>query len=129
MGSGAIGYLGGSAYANTFDIADYIARVRSGILPVTGRKDFSLKERLRYDLLMKLFGLRLDLDALSLKHGVNSYRNLMPEILFFLAAGGLKKEGHILKLTPKGRYYWVIMMREFFIGVNNFRDYCRDMAS
>jgi hypothetical protein len=30
-----------------------------------------------------------------------------------------------LYLTPQGRYYWVVMMREFFIAVNNFRDYCR----
>jgi menaquinone C8-methyltransferase len=127
LGSGSIGYLGGSAYANTFDIADYIKRVGAGNLPVTGRKDFSLKERLRYDLLMKLFGLSLDLDALSKKHRVNALRNLWPEICFFQAAGGLKKEGHLLRLTPKGRYYWVIMMREFFIGVNNFRDYCRDL--
>jgi hypothetical protein len=33
-----------------------------------------------------------------------------------------------LYLTPYGRYLWVIMMREFFIAVNNFRDYCRKQA-
>lgn len=125
LGSGSIGYLGGSAYANTFDVADYIGKMESGTLPVAARRDFSLKERLRYDFLMKLFGLTLDLDKLGMKHDVKSLRHLWPEILFFLITGGLRKQGHILTLTPVGQYYWVIMMREFFIGVNNFRDYCR----
>jgi len=57
------GYLGGTVYANTFDIGDYIARVTRRV-SACGRKDSSLKERLRYDFLMRLFGLELDLDRL-----------------------------------------------------------------
>ena len=30
-----------------------------------------------------------------------------------------------LTLTPKGRYLVVVMMRQFFIGVNNLRDQAR----
>ena len=125
VGSGSIGYLNGSAYANTFDIKAYIDQVNKGMLPVTGKKAFSIKERLCYDFLMKLFGLSLDMDKLSEKNKVNAYRYLWPEILFFRLIGGLKKSGNILYLTGKGQYYWVLMMREFFISVNNFRDFCR----
>lgn len=125
VGSGAIGYLEGSVYANTFDIGEYVKRVNQGSLPVAAKKDFSIKERARYDFLMKLFGLSLDLEKLSLKIGGNIYRYLWPEILLFRIAGGLRKQGSVLSLTKKGQYYWVIMMREFFIGANNFRDYCR----
>lgn len=125
LGSGSIGYLGGSAYANTFDIREYMAKINQGILPIAGKKDFSVKERLRYDFLMKLFGMKLDLDYLAARHGVSAYRSLWPEIAFFQMVGGLKKRGNTLYLTKKGQYYWVLMMREFFIGVNNFRDFCR----
>ncbi|MEI6152660.1 MAG: coproporphyrinogen III oxidase family protein [Deltaproteobacteria bacterium] len=128
LGSGSIGYLGGSAYANTFDIREYIERVSDGLLPVAAKKAFSMKERLCYDLLMKLFGLSLDIERLSAKHGVNAYRYLWSEIVFFRLTGGLEKHGNFLTLTKKGQYYWVLMMREFFIGVNNFRDYCRAEA-
>lgn len=128
LGSGSIGYLGGSAYANTFDIREYIERVSEGLLPVAAKKAFSMKERLCYDLLMKLFGLSLDIERLSAKHGVNAYRYLWSEIVFFRLTGGLEKHGNFLTLTKKGQYYWVLMMREFFIGVNNFRDYCRAEA-
>jgi len=126
LGSGSIGYLGGSVYANTFDVTDYIQRIEKGILPVTANKDCSVKEQLRYDFLMKLFGMRLDMESLNKKYGVNIYRYLWPEILFFTIIGGLKRINNVLSLTEKGQYYWVIMMREFFIGVNNFRDFCRN---
>ncbi|MCX8021548.1 MAG: coproporphyrinogen III oxidase family protein [Syntrophorhabdaceae bacterium] len=128
LGSGSIGYLGGCAYANTFDIRDYINEIRQGRIPIAAKKEFTLKERLRYDLLMKLFGLSLDLVELKLKHKVNPFYYLFPEILFFRLVGGIKRQGSVLRLTEKGQYYWVLMMREFFIGVNNFRDYCRDIG-
>ena len=125
LGSGSIGYLGGSAYANTFDIGEYIAKINQGIMPIAGKKNFSLQERLRYDFLMKLFGMKLDLDYLAIRYGHSIYKYLWPEIAFFRLVGGLKRHGNMLTLTEKGQYYWVLMMREFFIGVNNFRDFCR----
>jgi len=125
LGSGSIGYLGGIAYANTFDIREYVAKINKGIMPIAGKKDFSLKERLRYDFLMKLFGMKLDLDYLATRYGFSIYRYLWSEIAFFRLVGGLKRHGNMLILTEKGQYYWVLMMREFFIGVNNFRDFCR----
>ena len=129
LGSGSIGYLGGSVYSNTFDIPAYIEQLNNGQFPVAARKDCGTRERLLYDFLMKLFGISLDLDELSQKHGVNAYLYLLPEITFFRMTGGLTKKGSKLTLTSKGQYYWVIMMREFFIAVNNFRDYCRALIA
>jgi menaquinone C8-methyltransferase len=129
LGSGSIGYLNGSIYANTFDIEDYIRRIEKGEFPIAARRDCSLKEKFLYDFLMKLFGLSLGLDKLTKKHGASAIRYLFPEICFFLLTGGLKKQGNTLILTARGRYYWVIMMREFFVSVNNFRDYCRSIVN
>lgn len=128
LGSGSIGYIGGNVYANTFDIVDYVHRVGKGEFPVVAKRECSIKERLLYDFLMKLFGIHLDLDELGRKYGEDVDEYLRWEIAFFKAVGGMEQRGHILSLTKKGQYYWVIMMREFFIGVNNFRDYCREIA-
>lgn len=125
LGSGAIGHIGGSAYANTFDIDAYIRKVCAGEFPIAAKRDYSLHERLCYDFLMKLFGLRLNLTSVNAKHGANMCYRLWPEILFFRLIRALKKEGDELVLTKSGQYYWLLMMREFFIAVNNFRDYCR----
>ncbi|MCX7965388.1 MAG: coproporphyrinogen III oxidase family protein, partial [Syntrophorhabdaceae bacterium] len=116
-GSGSIGYLNGCAYANTFDINLYISQIEKGILPIMAKREFTLKEKISYDFLMKLFGLKLDLQELGKKYNTSVYRHLFAEIMFFRLTGALKKEKKILTLTKKGQYYWVIMMREFFIGV------------
>lgn len=129
LGSGSIGYVDGYAYANTFNIHQYIASVEKGRLPISGRKKYTLKQRLQYDFLMKLFGLELDLSRIKRKYGAKGLLLLLPEITFFLSIGALRKRGNLLYLTRRGLYYWVIMMREFFTGVNNFRDFLRASSS
>jgi menaquinone C8-methyltransferase len=129
LGSGAIGYLNGMCYANTFDIEDYIARVGRGELPVLSSRVFTPAERVRYDFLMKLFGLHLSLGSLRAKHGPGSLRHLWWYVPAFLAAGSVRPAAAGLSLTRRGRYQWVIIMREFFTAVNNFRDFCRRRAA
>jgi len=125
IGSGAIGYLGGSVYANTFNISEYIRRINVNEFPIIARRNFTTKEQLLYDFLMKLFGLSLDLSETSKLHKKNAYIWLFPEVAFFMLIGGLKIQAKPLQL--KDSYYWVIMMREFFTSVNNFREYCRSV--
>jgi coproporphyrinogen III oxidase-like Fe-S oxidoreductase len=126
LGSGSIGYLGGVCYANTFDIRDYIARIDRGELPLLASRAFSVRERIRYDFLMKLFGTRLHVADLRKKYGGALWRNLAPDLFAFFLAGALAWHPPEIVLTKRGRYTWVTLMREFFTAVNNFRDYCRD---
>lgn len=125
IGSGAIGYLRGTCYANTFNIGAYIARVNQGEMPITASRNFQSNDQLRYDFLMKLFGMRMDIPASRKKYGGSFYRVLWFNILAFLLAGALQYRPPYFYLTQRGCYLWVIMMREFFIAVNNFRDFCR----
>ena len=125
LGSGAIGYLNGRCYANTFDIPTYIARVSRGESPVQAARQFSLRERVRYDFLTGLFATRLDPSALRRKYGAKLAWYLGSDLLAFWLAGALRCDEAGLRLTQRGLYTWVIMMREFFTAVNNFRDQCR----
>lgn len=125
LGSGSIGYLGGVCYANTFDVRDYIARIGRGELPLAASRDFSLRERIRYDFLMKLFGTRLHLADLRKKYGTSLWPFLAPDLAAFFMIGALSWQSPEILLTRRGRYTWVVLMREFFTAVNNFRDYCR----
>ncbi len=126
LGSGSIGFLNGTCYANTFNIRQYIAQTGRGEMPLMASRNFSLRDRIRYDFLMKLFGMKLDTGAMRKKYDGKFYRYLWPDILAFRLAGGLRYEPPDFVLTPAGRYQWVILMREFFVSVNNFRDFCRD---
>ncbi len=124
LGSGSIGYLGGRCYANTFNIPEYIARLKKKELPLMACRRFSFQEQVRYDFLMKLFGMELDMASLRKKYGRKYLPYLWKDIPAFMIAGGLRYNRGTLSLTDRGRYYWVIMMREFFTAVNNFRDFC-----
>jgi coproporphyrinogen III oxidase-like Fe-S oxidoreductase len=129
LGSGSIGYLEGTCYANAFDIKKYIEQVSKGNLPLMASRTFSLKDQIRYDFLMKLFGMKLELPAMEEKYGRALYRHLWVDMVAFILAGRLRYRVPYLHLTNRGCYSWVVMMREFFISVNNFRDFCRAQAA
>jgi coproporphyrinogen III oxidase-like Fe-S oxidoreductase len=125
LGSGAIGYLNGVCYSNTFDIEEYIARLDHGNSPLLASRRFDLHDQMSYDFLMKLFSTKLDIAALEEKYNGKFLKTLWKEIALFEIVRALRYFPPYLHLTPRGRYLWVIMMREFFIAVNNFRDFCR----
>jgi menaquinone C8-methyltransferase len=128
LGSGAIGYLHGTCYANTFDINEYIAKLTEGKLPLMASRQFNQKDRISYDFLMKFFSTKINVPELEEKYGGKFLKSLWKEMIAFILAGSFRYFPPNLYLTPRGRYFWVIMMREFFIAVNNFRDYCRKKA-
>jgi coproporphyrinogen III oxidase-like Fe-S oxidoreductase len=128
LGSGAIGYLHGTCYSNTFDIAEYIASLEQGRLPLKASRKFNLHDQMSYDFLMKLFSTKLDIEALQEKYNGKFLKTLWKEIAAFEIVRAFRYFPPYLHLTPRGHYLWVIMMREFFIAVNNFREYCRKQA-
>jgi coproporphyrinogen III oxidase-like Fe-S oxidoreductase len=128
LGSGAIGYLQGVCYANTFDIERYIRDLTQDRLPLQASRQFDLPDRMRYDFLMKLFSTRMNVEELEKKYGGRFFKTLWKEMAAFILAGSFRYFSPHLYLTPRGRYLWVVMMREFFIAVNNFRDHCRREA-
>jgi len=128
LGSGAIGYLYGTCYSNTFDIEGYITALEKGKLPLQASRKFGLHDRMSYDFLMKLFSTKLDIKAMQQKYDGQFLKTMWKEIAAFEIVRAYRYFPPYLHLTPYGRYLWVIMMREFFIAVNNFRDYCRKQA-
>ncbi len=125
IGSGSFGYFNGACFANTFSINDYLKKIKRGELPIHATREFSIREQIQYHFMMKLFGMSLDLKKAETKYSGQYLKSLKKEIPIFRIMGALKNENGAIHLTPKGQYLWVIMMREFFTGVNNFRDICR----
>lgn len=126
IGAGGFSYLGGNLYANTFSVDEYISQVESGQMSVKQRNQFSKQDRMRYRLMMQLFGLELDKVAWKADFGVSVSRGLPAEYAFLKAVGAFDVDDDIrITLTAKGRYLLVALMREFFIGVNTLRDIAR----
>lgn len=125
LGSGAFSFLNGTTYSTTFSINHYLDRMERGQSAITSSRSMSTMEQLQYDFLMKLFGLRMDKAGMTRKHGPVWRRRLWKEFMLFKFLGAIQEYPEEICLTPEGMYYWVIMMRDFFIGVNDFRTQMR----
>lgn len=128
LGSGSIGYVQGTCYSNTFDINQYIASLDQNKLPLIASRSFNLHDQMSYDFLMKLFSTKLNVDEIEKKYDGKFLKTLWKEMIAFILAGSFRYFSPNFHLTPRGRYFWVIMMREFFIAVNNFREFGRKKA-
>ncbi len=125
-GSGSFSYLGGALYVNTFSVRRYDDSVDAGEMPTAAVRRFGRWEQMAYRFMMELFGLELDKERFERDFGVSVRRGLWREYAFFKAVRAFDVDDEKrLTLTPKGRYLLVAMMREFFAGVNNFRDQAR----
>lgn len=125
LGSGAFSYLNGSFYATSFSIRRYIALVNRGFSGLVKRRQMTVREQMRYFLLMRLFGGQLNLDDAEARFAGQFERAMQKEIWFLLLTGSVRRHGNAMELTESGQYLCVLLMREFFIGVNNFRDQMR----
>jgi coproporphyrinogen III oxidase-like Fe-S oxidoreductase len=121
LGSGAFSYLQGSLFASTFSINHYLRLVNAGNTGTVRRRNMTQRDQIRYYLLMRLFGGSLNLAAAEARFGGRFQRTLWPEIAALHTMGAIWELDGEMRLTENGYYLWVMMMREFFIGVNDLR--------
>jgi menaquinone C8-methyltransferase len=125
VGSGAFSFVDGAMYSTTFSINEYVRRIGRGQSGITQSKRLTLKERMRYDYLLRLFGLELSHDYIRRKYGAKFAWLMLPELTAMRLVGATRHEADAIRLTQRGMYYWVLMMAEFFNAVNQFRDQMR----
>lgn len=126
IGSGGFSYLDGTLYVNTFSVDEYMRRIDAGRPSVYGAVRFSRYDRMRYRLMMQLFGLRLDKKRWMSDFGCSVAAGVPLEYAFYKALGVFASDDQDeLSLSPLGRYMLVALMRQFFIGVNGVRDLAR----
>jgi len=129
LGSGALSFIGGRIYNNTFSLSDYGRRIDEGRTAIAKMgRPYGRKARMRYRFVTDLFGLRLDKKRFQLDFGVPVERGLMPELAFMRLAGGIATDtAEEITLTPTGRYLLLVMMRETLAASNDHRDHERDL--
>jgi len=129
LGSGAFSYLDGSMYANTFSINQYLKRIDAGSTSVVRHRELTRHEQMRYFLLMQLFSGELDIGVAERRFGGGFEQTMWRDLTGLRLIGAATSAGSTVKLTESGYYLWVVLMREFFSGVNNFREDMRHHIS
>jgi len=126
VGSGAFSYVGGAMYSTTFSLQHYCRRIESGQSGITQRRVLGLRERMRYDFLVRLFGGELRHDDIRKRYGRAFALLLAPELAAMRLLGATRHDADAIRLTPRGMYCWVLMMAEFFNAVNAVRERMRE---
>jgi coproporphyrinogen III oxidase-like Fe-S oxidoreductase len=131
IGSGALSFVGGRVYGNTFSLQEYDDAVCSGRMGLaTAGQLYDRRALMRYRFVTDLFGLRLDKARFERDFGEPVERALRMETTFMRAVGGFATDDEAqFTLTPTGRYLMVVMMREMLSGSNELRDEARAALS
>lgn len=130
LGAGAFSFLNGTLYVNTFSPREYGRAIDAGRMSVSASQSYGKREQMRYRFMMELFGLRFDRQRFQASFGQPAEIGLFFEMLFMGLVGSFSKfDRQAFYLTPRGKYLSVVMMREFFSGVNNLRDEARKALS
>ena len=123
IGAGSVSIVRGDFYVNSFSLEHYHDLINEGRLPLIGKRDLTDKEKRRYYLLTKLFGLKVDREAFRRRFG-KDLNSLLPLETAFLRGFGLVSGNGQLRVTDKGMYTVNVMMRDFFAALNTLREYC-----
>ena len=129
LGSGAFSYLDGNFFASTFSINHYLRLIEAGRTGIVRKRAMSRREQMRYYLLTQMFSGSLDLEAADRKFGAGFRRGIRSDLIALQLLGVIKIRDGRLQLTERGYYAWVMMMREFFTGVNKLREEMRHNIS
>ena len=80
---------------------------------------------MRYSLLMRMFGLRLDRQWALTRYGRKFFRRLWGELRTLELFGAAEPDDQGWRLTDRGMYWMMLMMSAFFESVNGYRDAMR----
>jgi len=125
IGSGSVSLARGNFYVNSFSLDRYNDLIEHNRLPIVRWRRLSEREYLRYYLLTKLFGMKLDMSQFQRDFNADAHSKLWSELLM-LKLAGIVKEDDGINVTQRGMYSVSAMMREFFASLNSLREYCID---
>jgi coproporphyrinogen III oxidase-like Fe-S oxidoreductase len=125
VGSGAFSYLDGTLYTTTFSLQTYGRRIAQGLTGITTAHRLGAGDQMRYALLMRMFGLRLDRAWAKERYGAGFFRRLWGELRTLEWLGAAQRDERGWQLTDRGMYWLMLMMSAFFESVNGYRDAMR----
>ncbi len=125
-GSGSFSFINGSLYVNTFSLLEYDKRIKGNIMPTSFICNFPKTAQMQYQFMMELFDLSMDIEKFKSDFGTWPQIGLWKEYFFLMFwSAFIPGCNGVLRLNPKQQYLMVVMMKEFFRGVNRLRQQAR----
>jgi coproporphyrinogen III oxidase-like Fe-S oxidoreductase len=120
LGSGAFGYLNDTLFINSFSLDEYHKTILNDKLSTRRYKQFSKKNMLYYRLMLEFFGFSFNKDKFYKKFNLTNELDFELKLMKFLKI--TDKEN---KLTIFGKYIFMVLLKEFYIGMDYVRETSR----
>lgn len=120
LGSGAFSFLAGKLLINTFDLDEYAKMANAGASCVIASCEFSKKNRALYLLLTQLFDIKMNFKDFCTQNSIDK-NELSMALLLLKASGVIVQNSDEITLSGFGRYLVLVMMKEFYIGMDKLR--------
>ncbi|MBO2601663.1 coproporphyrinogen III oxidase family protein [Shewanella algae] len=124
VGSGSFSFLNDTLHVNTFSLRKYQERIASGKMGVEQQKQYSKKDVMQYRFLLGMFSGRLSRQYFRDTFGVNLDTALFKEMSSMKLIGAIKNDPSNpdeLIITDNGKMMGLLMMKEFYAGMDNVR--------
>jgi len=120
LGSGAFGYSNDTLFINTFSLNQYHQTISNNTLSTQRYKTFNKKDMLYYRLMLSFFGFSFN------KNDFYKKFNLTNELDFELKLMQIFKITDTQhQLTTFGKYIFMVLLKEFYIGMDYVRENSR----
>lgn len=122
VGSGSFSFLNDTLYLNEFSLERYAELVAKKGSAVTKMRTFPRQSQMYYRLMVDLFNGKLSKRRFATEFGVPISQNLSKELWLLKLAGAIKDNGETITTTEFGSYLFMVMMKEFYMGMDYIRD-------
>ncbi len=132
-GSGAFSFINGRLFINTFNLKDYCEAIAHKRNANMANAEFSRRDILRYVFLCELFEGRLNVREFNANMQCDLEWDLALELAGLRVSGAIVNATNsagdrILQCTDFGHYVCVVLMKEFYAGMDLVRATFRDEA-
>ncbi len=124
VGSGSFSFLNDTLYVNNFSLRKYHDNISAGRMGVEQQKNYSKKDVMQYRFLLGMFSGRLSRKYFRETFGVNLDTALFKEMTSMKLMGAIKNDPSDpdnLIITDNGKMIGLLMMKEFYAGMDNVR--------
>lgn len=129
VGSGAFSFLNGKLLINAFNLDEYNSRVKNEQSTVMATCEFDKKQRLQYVFLTQLFDGLVDINKYNTYNNCDIKKDLWFELKSLKMVNAIYEENGTIKPTEFGSYLCVVLMKDFYTGMDKVRAYFKDSAT
>ena len=125
VGSGSFSFLKDTLYLNEFALDQYATLIQEKSSAVTKERTFPANSQMYYRLMVDLFNGKLSKKKFDAMFGEPIDKALGKELMLLKFAKAIKEHKESIVTTEFGDYLFLVMMKEFYMGMDNIRNEAR----